>query len=142
MKPGITFEKIWHDEDMYEFRISSCDGTSLFVNEIYVGYRTFDETISALDDFKDQVYGGLYDIELGSFGPEYASGALHARLHFQEKIYITIRAQSEYADFDKKNIASEVTLYIVAEPAQLDNFIVSLKSLNNGHTDFAYLEGV
>jgi hypothetical protein len=142
MKTGITFENIWHDEDMYEFRISSSDGASLFVHEVYVGYGTFDETIAALDIFKDQVYGGIYDIEFGSFGPEYGSGAFHARFQFQEKgkIYITIKAQSEYEDFGKKNIASEATLYFVAEPAQLDNFITSLKSLNNGNTDSAHLE--
>jgi hypothetical protein len=142
MNPGITFENIWHDEDMYEFRISSSDGASIFVHEVYVGYGTFDETIAGLDTFKDQVYGGIYDIEFGSFGPEYASGAFHARFQFQDKgkIYITIRAQSEYEDFGKKNIASEATLYLVAEPAQLDNFIVSLKSLNNGNTESAHLE--
>lgn len=51
MKPGITFENIWHDEDMYEFRIPSSDGVSLFSHEVYVGYGTFDETIVALDNF-------------------------------------------------------------------------------------------
>ncbi len=142
MKSGITFENIWHDEDMYEFRISSGDGASLFVHEVYVGYRAFDETIAALDIFKKRVYGGIYDIEFGSFGPEYASGAFHARMHFQDRgrIYITVRAQSDFQDFGKKNIASEATLYLVAEPAQLDNFIVSLKSLNNGNAKSAHLE--
>ncbi|WP_406667801.1 hypothetical protein [Gallaecimonas sp. GXIMD1310] len=142
MKPGITFENIWHDEDMYEFKISSCDGASVFVNKVYVGYGTFDETISALDTFKHQVYGGIYDIEFGSFGPEYASGAFQARFHFQEKgrVHITVKAQSEYEDFGKKNVASEATLYLSTEPAQLDNFIVSLKSLNNGNTNSAHLE--
>ena len=85
MKPGIIIENIWHDEDMYEFKISSSDGTSLFVHKVYVGYATVDETIAALDAFKNQVYGGIYDIEFGAFGPEYASGAFHARLHFQQK---------------------------------------------------------
>ena len=142
MKPGIKFENIWHDEDMYEFKIYSSDGAYVFTHEVYVGYGTFDETISGLDAFKSQVYGGIYDLKFGSFGPEYASGAFHARFHFQDKdgIFITIRAQSEYEGFGKKNIASEAILYLVAEPAQLDNFIVSLKSLDNGITDNAHLE--
>lgn len=142
MKPGIIFENIWHDEDMYEFRISSSDGASIFVHKVYVGYTTFDETIAALDAFKNQVYGGIYDIEFGSFGPEYASGAFHARLHFQQKgkLNITVRVQSEYGDFGKYNVASEAKLYLVSEPAQLDNFIISLKSLNNGNTNIAQLE--
>ncbi|WP_221049349.1 hypothetical protein [Shewanella carassii] len=142
MKPGITFENIWHDEDMYEFRISSSDGVSVFIHDVYVGYGTFDETIAGLDAFKSQVYGGIYDIEFGSFGPEYASGAFHARLHFQNKgkIFVSISAQSEFGDFGKKNIASEAKLYFVTEPALLDNFIASLKSLNNGDTNSVYLE--
>jgi len=142
MSPGIMFENIWHDEDMYEFRISSCDGASIFVHKVYVGYGTFDETISGLDTFKDQIYGGIYDIEFGSFGPEYASGALHARLHFQErgKIFVSVRAQSEYEDFGKKNVASEAALYFTTEPALLDKFIASLKSLSNDNSDIAHLE--
>jgi hypothetical protein len=95
-----------------------------------------------LEIFKDQIYGGIYDLEFGSFGPEYASGAFHARLQFQDrgKIFISIKAQSKYEDFGKKNIASEATLYLVTEPSMLDNFIVSLKTLNNGNADSAHLE--
>jgi hypothetical protein len=142
MKSGIKFENIWHDEDMYELRISSSDGISTFVHDVYVGYGTFDETISGLDIFKNQIHGGIYDLEFGSFGPEYASGAFHARLQFQDKgkIYISIKSQSEFEDFGKKNIASEATLYLVTEPSMLDNFIVSLKTLNNGNADSANLE--
>lgn len=144
MVPGITFENIWHDEDMYEFRISSGDGASIFSHKVYVGYGTFDKTIASLDVFRKQIYGGIYDIEFGSFGPEYASGAFHTRLQFQErgKIYITIKAQSEYKDFGKKNIASEAVLFLTTEPALLDNFIASLKSLNNGNSNSAHLECV
>ena len=144
MKPKITFENIWHDEDMYEFRISSSDGASLFVHNVYVCFATFDEIITALDIFKNQVYGGIYDLKFGSFGPEYANGAFHARLHFQgnSKIYITVIAQSEYVDFGKYTVASEAKLYLVAEAAQLDNFIINLKSLNNGNCHIAHLECV
>lgn len=144
MKSGIIFENIWHDEDMYEFRVSSSDGLSVFVNDIYVGYEIFDKTIAGLDIFKNHVFGGVYNIEFGGFGPEYANGALQARLHFQEngKIVITVKAQSEYKNFGKKNVASEATLYFVSEPAQLDNFIISLKSLNNGNTHIAQLDGI
>lgn len=142
MRSGIKFENIWHDEDMYEFRISSSDGIATFVHNVYVGYGAFDETISGLDVFKNQIHGGIYDLEFGSFGPEYASGAFHARLQFQDrgKIFISIKAQSGYEDFGKKNVASEAMLYLVIEPSMLDNFIVKLKTLNNGNADSAHLE--
>ena len=142
MKPGIIFRNIWHDDDMYEFKITSSDGVSTFVNKVYVGYGTYDELISDLENFKEQIYGGLYDIKFGSFGPEYASGAFHARLHFQDrgKIHISINSQSDFEDFGKKNIASEVKLYFVTEPALLDNFIQGLKQLKSGQSEEVILE--
>jgi hypothetical protein len=142
MNVGINFENIWHDEDMYELKISSSDGVSTFVHDVYVGYSTFDETIAGLESFKSQIYGGIYDLKFGSFGPEYASGAFHARFQFQKlgKIHITIKCQSDFQDFGKKNVASEASLYLVTEPSLLDNFIRSIKSLNNGKSKNAYLE--
>jgi len=142
MHQGITFKNIWHDDDMYEFQVISSDGVSTFVNEIYVGYGTYDELIDGLNRFKDQIYGGIYDIELGSFGPEYARGALVARLHFQERglIYVSMQAQSEFVDFGKKNIASEAKLFFKTEPALLDNFIQQLKNLKAGTTNEACLQ--
>ena len=78
------------------------------------------------------MYGGIYDIRLGSFGPEYASGTFHARLHFQKlsKIHITVKAQSGFEEFGMKHVASEATLYLVSEPIPLDNFITELKALS------------
>ena len=142
MKQGITLKNIWHDDDMYEFQITSSDGVSTFVNEIYVGYGTFDETLTGLEKFKGQVYGGIFDIEFGSFGPEYASGAFIARLHFQDrgKIHVSIDVQSEFEDFGKKNVASEAKLYFVTEPALLDNFILDLKKINPDQSNEATLE--
>lgn len=127
---------------MYEFRVISSDGVSIFVNEIYVGYGAYDELISGLDRFKDQIYGGIYDIELGSFGPEYASGALTARLHFQDRglIYVSVQAQTEFVNFGKKNVASEIKLFFKTEPALLDNFIHQLKNLKAGTTNEAGLQ--
>ena len=143
MKSGITFSNIWHDEDMYEFRISSSDGSSTFVHEVYVGYDSYDDLIREINIFKTHIHGGIYDIKLGSFGPEYASGTFTARLHYQErgKIYISIIAQSEFYDFGKKNIASEAKLYFTTEPALLDNFISDLKLLKRGHITEVTLEG-
>ena len=142
MKSGIIFENIWHDEDMYELKISSSDGNSIFVQNVYAGYGAFDETISKLDTFKTHVHGGIYDIEFGSFGPEFANGAFQARLHFQDrgKIHVSIIAQSEFEDFGIKRVASDAKLYFITETALLDNFITELKSLNNGNRTEASLK--
>jgi len=142
MNPGIYFKKIWFDDDALEIQIHSSDGDSLFSNRVYVGHQNFADVIAELCVFKDHVYGGIYDIQLGSFGPEYASGAFHARLHFQKlsKIHITVKAQSGFEEFGMKHVASESTLYFISEPILLDNFIAELKALSGGLRDEAKLE--
>ena len=142
MKFGIKIKKIWHDNEMYQFRISASDGISLFVNQVYVGYETYDELISDLDRFKSKVNGGIYDLNFGCFGSEYASGAFLARLHFQNsgKINVSLNAQSEFRDFGVKQVASEIKLYFVTEPALLDSFIQELKNLQANKCDEATLE--
>jgi hypothetical protein len=144
VKRGISFTKVWSDEDMIELRIGVSDGTSLFSNEVYVGYSHFADTVSQLDKFKDQIHGGLIDMRFGEFGSEYASGAFHARFHFPKpgKLYITCKQQSGFEDFGGKNVASEATLYLVTEPVLLDNFLEQLKALDAKKREDAYLETI
>jgi hypothetical protein len=139
---GITFKNVWHDNEMYLFHVFSSDGVSTFVNDIFVGYSTFNELIECLDKFKDGFYGGIYDIELGKFGSEYARGALTARLHFQDHdmIYVSIQVQSEFMDFGRKNVANEAKLFFKTNLAFLNDFIHQLKTLKSGTTDEASLQ--
>jgi hypothetical protein len=142
MKSGIYFKKLWFDDDVVELQIDSCDGNSLFSNQVFVGHQAIKDLIAELSVFKDHVYGGIYDIQFGAFGPEYARGAFHARLHFQKlsKIHITVKAQSGFQEFGMKHVASESTLYLISEPILLDNFIAELKALSAGLRDEAKLE--
>jgi hypothetical protein len=144
MKRGITFTKIWWDEDMIELRIDVSDGTSVFSNQVYVGYSHFAEAVSQLDTFKTHIHGGLLDMRFGEFGPEYASGAFHARLQFYNTatLCITCNQQSAFEDFGRKNVASEATLYLRTEPVLLDNFLDQLKALDSKKREDAYLETI
>src|SRR5437016_3868964 len=101
MTPGIHLTKIWFDSDVVEFEIKSSDGKSLFSNEAYVGHQSLNDLIEELSTFTNHVHGGIYDIAFGSFGPEYAGGAFHARLHFQPlgRILITVKGQSNFTEF-------------------------------------------
>jgi hypothetical protein len=141
MKPRIAFSKIWFDDDMVEFRIGVSDGQSLFMNEAYIGHEHLKDVIRALTVFKDQVYGGIYDLRFGEFGPEYASGAFHARFHFQERgiIHISVEMQSDYREFGKKIVASKAKLYVRTEPALLDTFIEELSGVCKGNVNEAHL---
>lgn len=144
MKLGIFFTKIWFDDDMVELRIQVSNGPSVFVNEVYVGHQQLTELVADLSRFKTHVHGGIYDIAFGSFGPEYAHGAFHARLHFQDRgiLFVTVRSQTDFEDFGKKNVASEATLYLRTEPALLDNFIKEMKEMSNGKREDVALEAI
>jgi len=144
MKLGIHLSKIWFDNDVVELRIDVSDGNSFFSNQVYVGYSTLADVVAELEVFKDQVYGGVLDMRFGEFGPEYAKGAFHARLHFAKpgKLYITCKQQSEFEDFSVMKVASEATLYLRTEPALLDNFIAELRSLHAEQREEAYLEAI
>ena len=128
---------------MVELSIEACDGTSTFSNKVYVGHQNLRDVIASLSKVKEQICGGLYELRLGEFGPEYASGAFHARLHFHRgKILISVHLQSEYSDFGRKNVASEANLYVISEPSLLDSFIQSLRAISEGHREDAELEGI
>ncbi len=129
---------------MVELRIDAHDGTSTFSNKLYVGHQHLREVVGELNTFKDHVYGGIYDLRFGDFGPEYGSGALHVRLQFHDrgKLLVSTHMQSEYSDFGRKNVASEVTLYLISEPSLLDSFILSLRAVSDGDQIDAELEAV
>ena len=144
MNPSIAFKRIWQDDDMVELTISVADGMSLFQCNTYVGHQTLTDTARNLNVFKDHVYGGLYDLRFGEFGPEYASGAFHARFEFHRsgngKLSITAKAESEWNEFTHTKVASNATLFLRTEPALFDNWLSALKALANGGRDEAVLE--
>ena len=140
----MHFTKVWLDNDMVELQVDVSDGTSLFSNRIYVGHATLAQTVNDLEAFKDKLYGGLLDVRFGEFGPEYASGALHARFHFPNpgKLFITSKQQSEFRDFSVGKVANEAIIHLVSEPVLLDNFIAEMKGLKASLRDEAHLEAV
>lgn len=133
MKPNFAIKKIWNDDELFEILVSACDGRSEFQTRIYIGSGQLGELLESLRKFKDQIHGGIYDIEFGKFGPEYASGACLVRLHFSApgRISITFKGEGEYLDFSnpKFKVASEAKLFFHAEPNQLDSFIEELDKL-------------
>ena len=144
MMKGIQFVKVWSDEDVVELQVEVSDGSSSFVNQVYVGHGMFADTVSSLDTFKDHLYGGLLEVRFGDFGPEYANGAFHARFHFPEpgRLYITARQESEFEEFGQKTVATCATMYIKSEPVLLDRFIGEMRDLASGRSDRAFLEAV
>lgn len=144
MDRGIRIARIWSDDDLVELTIEVADGTSRFVNRVYVGFGHLADTISKLDTFKAHIHGGLFDLRFGEFGCEYANGAFQARFHFSEpgKLYITCQQEAEFGEFGKKTVASCATMYMRSEPALLDRFIEELKRIPTDAQGEAHLEAV
>ncbi len=144
MKPSIAFTRVWADDDVVELEVAVCDGISVFRNQVYEGHAHLDDVATDLESFKIQIHGGLLDIELGSFGPECANGAFHARLHFPDAglLYISCKQQSDFKDFSRKSVAAEASLYLKTEPALLDRFIVAFALLAANKAEAAVLEAI
>jgi hypothetical protein len=146
LMPSIVIEKIWSDDDVVEYEITTLDGCSQFCVKVYAGHEKLNLLIADLDRFKDQVHSGTYDIEFGKFGPEYANGAFHARLHFHPNgrgsLFVTVHAESGWRPFSKTEVASRTTLYLRSEPGLLDRFIGELRRVLSGTQDKATFECV
>ena len=146
MTPSIIIEKVWADDDVMEFEITTSDGCSQFCVKVYAGHEKLESLVADLDRFKGQVYGGIFDLEFGKFGPEYANGAFQARLHFHPDgrghLFITVRAESEWRPFSKTDVASRADLYLKSEPGLLDRFIGELRRVCSGTQDKATFECV
>ena len=144
VKPEIRISKVWSDVNLIELKVEVSDGASHFSNQVYVGHPALADVVLKIKAFKDQVHGGLLDVQFGEFGCEYANGAFHARFHFASpsRLYVTCRQESNFEEFAKKTVASSATMYLKSEPILLDRFIVELQALVSGTSTEAELEAI
>ncbi len=95
MNSFIRFATIWSDDDVLQLQCEVCGGASTAVNCACAGLDWFAESASSLKNFGEQVYGGLFDLEAGTPGPEFAGGAFVARFHWYmpTKLFISTLAE-------------------------------------------------
>ena len=144
MKPGIMISRLWFDVDVVELRIRVSDGTSSFSNDVYVAHDTLEDAVSSLRVFRNHLHGGLLNLQFGEFGPEFGSGAFHARFHFllPGRLFVSCKQESEFEEFANKKVASKATLYVKSEPVLLDRFIAEMEALAANTSTEAELEGI
>jgi len=144
MQKGISIRRIWSDDDVAELRIVVADLSSSFCTTAYAGHGHIRGLSDQLRTFRGHVHGGIKDIRLGKFGPEFANGAFHARLHFLSpgRLYISTHQQSDFVRFSVGQVASEAKMHLVSEPILLDGFIAELAALASGMREDAALECV
>jgi hypothetical protein len=133
-KPYLWLKKVWADDDIIELVILANDGGNTFSINVYAGHAEVKELYGKLNTFRTQIHGGIIDVTLGSFGPEYAYGAFQGRFHFARnqrgRVLVSLQMQSTFFDFGQKNVASECKMYLVTEPGLLDDFIRSFSHLD------------
>jgi hypothetical protein len=144
MKPGIRIRMVRSDDDPILLEISSSNGESVFSHSVYAGFDALKKLVKELSNFRNHLHSGLYNIRFGQFGPEYGGGAFEARLHFQSpgRLFVTVKAESEWLPFKKDEVASSAVLYFKSEPILLDQFIEALEQLDSGKENEALLCGV
>ena len=137
MDPRIAIKRTWADEDVALLSFEVCDGRSIFVNEAYVALDWGSSTAKALNTFAHQVHGGLFDLEAGDEGSEYASGAFRARFHYWRPTALLIATwqQGEFFAFKGSEVASEAKMFLRTEPSLLDRFAEQLPSVDRDGSD-------
>jgi len=73
MLPRITITRTWSDNDVAQLTFEVCDVVSVFTNEAYASLDWGAAAAAALRTFGEQIHGGLFDLEAGKEGLEYAA---------------------------------------------------------------------
>jgi hypothetical protein len=126
---------------MDELRVAIEGPDTGFAVTAYVCRNDFMKALQDLRLFAKAIHGGLCDMRLGDFGPEYANGAVHVRFHWVEgRIHLTCRMQTDFGDFGLKRVADEALIHARTEPALNDSFLAGLGSFVDRKRDEVVLE--
>ena len=141
MQTGMSLQRIWQDDELIELRVVVSNQASVFTNTVYTSRAVLLQQADALRLFQHQVHGGLCDLLLGEFGPEYANGGLRARLHFRSPgaLFVSTHQQAEHEEFSCGQVAAEARMFLRSEPGLLNAFIQQFQSLAAGEADEAML---
>src|SRR6516162_5931433 len=132
MQPRIAIKRIWSDEDVLRFACEVCDGRSLFVAEAYAGLDWGTAAAKSLKTFSLHIHGGIFDLEAGNDGPEYAGGAFRARFHWLRPtaLFISTTQQGDFFEFKGNQVAAEARMFLRTEVGLLDQFVAALPALD------------
>jgi hypothetical protein len=116
----------------------------VFRNEAYASLDWGTAAAAALRAFGEQIHGGLFDLEAGKEGPEYASGWFRARLHYYKpnQLLISTIQHGEFFSFKDSRTAPTATMFLRTEPSLLDQFIAALPALDASDGGHAVLQCV
>ena len=132
MLPRIAITRTWSDNDVAQLTFEVCDGLSVFTTEAYASLDWGASAAAALQTFGRQIHGGLFNLEAGEGGPEYASGSFRARFHYYKpsQLLISTIQEGDFFRFKGSQVAPTATMFLRTEPSLLDQFIAALPALD------------
>jgi hypothetical protein len=144
MHSRIAITRNWSDNDLAQLEFEVFDGTSRFLNEVYVSLDWGAVAATALRRFSSQIHGGLFDLAAGEVGPEYAGGSFRARFHWYKpnELLISTQQQGAFFPFKRGEKAAEAAMFLRTEPALLDRFTAALQAFDASDGGQAILECV
>ena len=144
MLPRIAITRTWSDNDVAQLTFEVCDGVSVFANEAYASLDWGATAAAALRTFGHQIHGGLFNLEAGEEGPEYASGSFRARFHYYKpnQLLVSTIQHGDFFSFKGSQVAPTATMFLRTQPALLDRFVTALLALDGSDGGQAILECV
>jgi hypothetical protein len=144
MLPRITITRTWSDNDVAQLTFEVCDGVSVFTNDAYASPDWGAAAAAALRTFSQKIHGGLFDLEAGKEGLEYASGSFRARFHYYKpnQLLVSTIQQGDFFGFKSSQVAPTAKMFLRTEPSLLDQFIAALPTLDASDGEPAVLQCV
>ncbi|WP_143167379.1 hypothetical protein [Massilia sp. CF038] len=136
---GIKFHRSSLTEDEFELFVTACDGLSTFAVEMYATPRQLITHVEGLARIL-AMGGGIYDLQVGRFGPEFAGGAVQIRFHVRgDVLFLGIHMQARHFEFGRFSVAPEGKLYVKAGLSALKHFVEEFRGLVDASRETATL---
>lgn len=136
---GFQIDVIWQDEDLFEIRVSAWNGQFGGTAEIYMeigGLEAFAKKLSAFPRNPED----MREIVLGSFGREFAGGAVSMKFYCADKAghaYVESKIES---GFESAGVVQFAIISMPVEAAAIDLFVSDLRRLETERYGTALLQ--
>jgi len=138
MDPGVRFEILWNDADLFEVRVSAWNGVFGGSADVYVGIGGLVKSAHDLEGFP-QNPSDKRKLQFGEFGFRSTGGAATIDFYCNDSAghaLVEVRIESDHAG---RAPAQSVFLAAAVEPAAVDSFVSDLRRLEKDQRRTAFL---
>jgi hypothetical protein len=128
MKREVRFSSLWSDNDVFKIRISVWNGEFGGSADTYVPLGGLKTAAAQLAGFPINS-SDTRELQFGSFGPEFAGGAVRMRFRCEDLAAHAIVELEIESERDGKGRVQSALLIARVEASAVDDFVASLQSL-------------